>query len=68
MRRSGWVVLGAGAAGTALAVAAARWRRSAGALSTTIAARNARLVAIGARTGARHAAHRVRVASAPEVR
>ena len=62
------MLLGAGAAVTALAVAAARWRRRAGALSTTIAARNARLVAIGARTGARHAAHRVRVASAPEVR
>jgi predicted unusual protein kinase regulating ubiquinone biosynthesis (AarF/ABC1/UbiB family) len=34
-------------------------------VTTSVAARNARLAAVGARTGARHAMHRVRVATAP---
>jgi predicted unusual protein kinase regulating ubiquinone biosynthesis (AarF/ABC1/UbiB family) len=60
---------GAVLAGAAAAVAARVRRRTAGPVSTTsIAARNAQLAAIGARSGAAYAVHRTRLAAAPRER
>jgi predicted unusual protein kinase regulating ubiquinone biosynthesis (AarF/ABC1/UbiB family) len=58
-----------GAIGVAVVLARlAGRRRNRGFVTSSAAARNARLAAVGARTGARHALHRVRVATAPVAR
>src|SRR5437660_10910026 len=56
-----------GAAAAIVAAARVAGRRRAF-VATSVAARNARLAAIGTRAGARHAIHRVRVAGAPAER
>jgi len=68
MRRVTLVTI-AGAAATLTGVVIWRVRRAGGGfVHTSVAQRNARLVTIGARTGARHAAHVVRTAAAPAER
>ncbi len=63
------MVTSAVVAGALAGVVIWRRRRAGGGIThTSVAQRNARLVAIGARTGARHAAHVVRTASAPAER
>ena len=63
------LVIGAVLAGAGAAIAARTRRRTAGPVSSTsIAARNAQLAAIGARSGAAYAVHRTRLAAAPRER
>jgi predicted unusual protein kinase regulating ubiquinone biosynthesis (AarF/ABC1/UbiB family) len=55
-------------AASAVAVATRRRKRGGPVSSTSFAARNAQLAAIGARSGAAYAVHRARLATAPEAR
>ncbi len=57
-----------GAIGALLLIARILGRRRDAFVTTSAAARNARLAGLGARTGARHAMHRARVATAPAER